>query len=64
MSFCCMLSEGIMFDWSGVYFTDVVRAEGALSVLGYASFMAMMATGRFLGDIVIGKLRQKESAYY
>lgn len=59
MSFCCMLSEGIMFDWSGVYFTDVVGAKGALSVLGYASFMAMMATGRFLGDTVIRKLGRK-----
>jgi len=60
MSFCCMLSEGIMFDWSGVYFTDVIKAEGALGVLGYASFMAMMATGRFMGDIVIRKIGRKK----
>lgn len=59
MSFCCMLSEGIMFDWSGVYFSDVVQAEGALSVLGYASFMAMMAIGRFTGDRVIRRLGRK-----
>lgn len=60
MSFCCMLSEGIMFDWSGVYFSDVVKAEGALAVLGYASFMAMMATGRFLGDTVIRRLGRRK----
>ncbi|MDV6167580.1 MFS transporter [Flavobacterium sp. DG1-102-2] len=60
MSFCCMLSEGIMFDWSGVYFTDVIKAEGALGVLGYASFMAMMATGRFMGDIVVRKIGRKK----
>lgn len=60
MSFCCMLSEGIMFDWSGVYFSDVIKAEGPLAVLGYASFMAMMATGRFLGDRVIRKLGRKK----
>ncbi|MHA3789606.1 MFS transporter [Flavobacterium hauense] len=60
MSFCCMLSEGIMFDWSGVYFTDVIKAEGALGVLGYASFMAMMATGRFMGDIVVRKMGRKK----
>ena len=59
MAFCCMLSEGIMFDWSGVYFSDVVGAEGSLVVLGYASFMAMMATGRFLGDRVIRRLGRK-----
>ncbi|MGQ2983498.1 MFS transporter [Flavobacterium sp.] len=59
MSFCCMLSEGIMFDWSGVYFRKVVGAEGALGVLGYASFMAFMAIGRFSGDIIIARLGRK-----
>ncbi|RYF49823.1 MAG: MFS transporter, partial [Cytophagaceae bacterium] len=59
MAFCCMVSEGIMFDWSGVYFKDVVKAPGALVVLGYASFMVMMAAGRFLGDRVIQKLGRK-----
>ncbi len=59
MSFCCMLSEGIMFDWSGVYFKEVVKAPGALVVLGYASFMIMMALGRFLGDVAIRKLGRK-----
>ncbi|WP_236937660.1 MFS transporter [Flavobacterium coralii] len=59
MSFCCMLSEGIMFDWSGVYFKDVVQAPGALVVLGYASFMVMMALGRFLGDRFIRRLGRK-----
>jgi MFS family permease len=49
MAFCCMLSEGIMFDWSGVYFTDVIKVDGALGVLGYASFMAMMANGPLYG---------------
>lgn len=59
MSFCCMLSEGIMFDWSGVYFREVVGAEGALGGLGYASFMAFMAIGRFSGDIIIARFGRK-----
>lgn len=59
MAFCCMLSEGIMFDWSGIYFRDVVKAEGPLVVLGYAAFMTMMATGRFLGDIAVQKFGRK-----
>jgi MFS family permease len=59
MAFCCMLSEGIMFDWSGVYFRKVIGTEGALGVLGYASFMAFMAIGRFSGDIIIAKLGRK-----
>ena len=39
-----------MFDWSGVYFREVVVAKGYFVSLGYASFMIMMATGRFTGD--------------
>lgn len=59
MSFCCMVSEGIMFDWSGVYFKDVVEAPGSLVVLGYASFMIMMALGRFFGDKVIRRVGRR-----
>lgn len=59
IGFCCMASEGIMFDWSGVYFKDVIKAPGALVVLGYTSFMIMMASGRFLGDRLINKLGRK-----
>ena len=55
-----MLSEGIMFDWSGVYFKDVVKAPEQLVVLGYTSFMLMMATGRFLGDRVIQKFGRRK----
>lgn len=50
IGFCCMASEGTMFDWSGVYFQKIVKAEGSLIPLGYASFMIMMAIGRFTGD--------------
>lgn len=59
IGFCCMVSEGIMFDWSGVYFKDVVKAPGPWVILGYTSFMIMMATGRFLGDRVIRKFGRK-----
>lgn len=59
MAFCCMVSEGIMFDWSGVYFKDVVQAPGSLVVLGYASFMVMMALGRFFGDAIIYRVGRK-----
>jgi MFS family permease len=59
IGFGCMASEGIMFDWSGVYFKDVVKAPGELIVLGYISFMVMMATGRFLGDGMINRFGRK-----
>lgn len=55
IGFCSMASEGIMFDWSGVYFKDVVKVPGSLVVLGYTSFMIMMASGRFFGDGLINR---------
>jgi MFS family permease len=59
IAFCCMATEGCMFDWSGVYFRDIIGAEGWRAVLGYASFMVMMATGRFLGDTVIARVGRR-----
>ncbi|TDE03886.1 MFS transporter [Flavobacterium sandaracinum] len=59
IGFCCMASEGVMFDWSGVYFKDVIKAPGPLVILGYTSFMIMMAGGRFLGDGMIRKFGRK-----
>lgn len=59
IGFCSMATEGAMFDWSGVYFKEIVKAPHALIILGYTSFMIMMATGRFLGDKVIAAYGRK-----
>jgi MFS family permease len=59
IGFCSMASEGAMFDWSGLYFKDVVAAPASLVILGYTSFMIMMATGRFLADRIISKIGRK-----
>jgi len=61
IGFCSMATEGAMFDWSGVYFKDIVKAPHSLIILGYASFMIMMACGRFLGDKVIARYGRKRS---
>ena len=55
IGFLSMATEGAMFDWSGVYFQDIVKAPQNLVILGYASFMVMMATGRFVGDYFISR---------
>jgi MFS family permease len=60
IGFCSMASEGIMFDWSGVFFKDIVKAPGALIILGYTSFMIMMASGRFFGDKLINIYGRKK----
>jgi len=59
IAFCCLSAEGCMFDWSGVYFKQVVKAEGPLVSLGYASFMIIMATGRFMGDNLAERFGRK-----
>jgi MFS family permease len=59
IGFCCLSCEGCMFDWSGVYFKQVIKAEGSLVSVGYAAFMIMMATGRFAGDKLAQKFSRK-----
>ena len=60
IGFCSMASEGAMFDWSGVYFKDVVKVPPSLVILGYTSFMIMMASGRFLADHIISRIGRKK----
>ena len=59
IGFCSMASEGAMFDWSGIYFKDVVRAPSSLIILGYTSFMIMMAAGRFIADALVVRFGRK-----
>ena len=50
VAFCGMFIEGTMFDWSGIYFKDVIQVKPGLVPLGLAGFLGMMATGRFISD--------------
>lgn len=50
-----------MFDWSGVYFQDIVHAPTELVTLGYASFMIMMAIGRFIGDYILQRIGRQRT---
>jgi len=58
-AFCCMICEGTMFDWAGVYFHKVVKAPSQMTTLGYVAFMSTMAGGRFLGDRLAIRLGTK-----
>ncbi|MBT9450552.1 MFS transporter [Akkermansia glycaniphila] len=55
-AFGSMVSEGTMFDWSGVFFQDVVQPGPELVRLGYVAFMCTMAAGRFLADGLVTRL--------
>ena len=59
IAFCCMVCEGTMFDWSGIYFAKEVHAPKSFTTLGYVAFMTTMAGGRFAGDWLSVKLGRK-----
>ena len=60
IAFGCMVCEGTMFDWSGIYFEKVVQAPKQLVTLGYVAFMATMAGGRFLADWLVMRFGVKK----
>jgi len=54
MVFFAAICEGGMFDWSGIYFQQVVKED--VFTTGYLIFMAFMALSRFLSDRIIHKM--------
>jgi MFS family permease len=59
MVFFGALCEGGMFDWSGVYFKEVVGEE--VFTLGYLIFMTFMALSRFFSDKLIDQIGMKNT---
>jgi len=52
--FCSAICEGGMFDWSGIYFQEVVKVE--IFTYGYLIFMTFMAISRFISDLLIERI--------
>lgn len=61
IAFCCMICEGAMFDWSGIYFQKVVGAEAGWIGAGFTAFMCTMAAGRFVADRVAHRVGFKKT---
>ena len=59
IAFCSMMVEGAMFDWSGVYFMNVIHVKSELTGIGYTTFMVAMAGMRFLADAFAGRFGLK-----
>ncbi len=53
MAFASMATEGTMYDWNAVYFSNVVQAPTSLVRAGYITCMCAMVCTRFLGDGLI-----------
>jgi len=57
--FFAALCEGGMYDWSGVYFKDVVKTE--VFTYGYLAFMTFMSLSRFFSDRLIDKIGMRNT---
>ncbi|MFH4965516.1 MFS transporter [Gaetbulibacter sp. M235] len=57
--FLAAICEGGMFDWSGVYFKEVIKEK--VFTYGYLSFMICMAISRFYSDKLIQKIGSKNT---
>lgn len=56
------ICEGGMFDWSGIYFKEVVKVE--IFTAGYLVFMMCMALSRFISDHIIKFIGMKRMYYF
>jgi MFS family permease len=59
LAFLASLCEGGMFDWSGVFFKEVVHED--LFTLGYLLFMIFMALSRFATDSIIDRIGRPQT---
>jgi MFS family permease len=50
VSFCVLLGEGAMGDWSAVYLDTTLGTGPGFAALGYGAFSLAMAFGRLFGD--------------
>ncbi len=50
ISFCVLLGEGAMSDWSAVYLDNTLETGPGFAAAGYAAFSLAMTLGRLFGD--------------
>ncbi len=59
IAFAGMFCEGIVYDWSAVYFASVVMPEEQFIRMGYIAGMGAMTVMRFLADGLVTKFSAK-----
>jgi MFS family permease len=52
VSFCVLLAEGAMADWSALFLRSETGASASRAALGFAAFSAAMTVGRLAGDTI------------
>lgn len=62
--FVAMACENTMYDWSGIYFQNVLHASSKLTTAAFVFFMTAVTSGRFLGDRAVMKYGVKKMLLY
>ena len=50
LCFLGMLTEGANYDWTAIYYRDILQVQGGAVAWGYGAFAGAMALGRWFGD--------------
>lgn len=53
IAFGSLICEGMMVDWSGLYFVKIIHPPKELIRLGFIAYMCTMASGRFAADWMV-----------
>ncbi len=60
IAFCCMLCEGTMSDWSGIYLSKELHLSKGYANMGYVAYLGCMTLGRLMGDSLANQLGNKK----
>ncbi len=63
ITFCVILCEGAVADWSAVYLKNNLKSSAFIAGLGYAGFSLTMALGRFSGDLIRSRWGAKRTIF-
>lgn len=62
--FVSMACENTMYDWSGIYFQNILHASPKLTTAAFVFFMTAVTLGRFLGDAAVTRFGVKQILFY
>lgn len=62
--FVSMACENTMYDWSGIYFQNILHASPKLTTAAFVFFMTAVTLGRFLGDYGVMRFGVKQILFY
>lgn len=60
ITFCCMLGEGAMSNWTVNYMENIAKASESLAPIGLSAFAVAMTVGRIFGDRVRAHMGDKK----